>query len=745
MADDIPDSYATPEIYADLPLEPERNEAAFFRFKEYSTTFARMIAAKRTRTPLVLGINGKWGSGKTTLLRLIKHKLDSSQHLGKNLSKVEFVGKAEEEKNVLENFRRCRTVWFNAWKYADEDSLLAALIRAILEEMSRGDLKDKLKRLMAEKDQERYDVIAAFLGAFSLKFGAADFGIDLNKYKTDAPFKAHTAFFDHFNAAFEQLLAVWVHDTLDARRIDPDKGVLAVFIDDLDRCLPAKTVQVLEAVKLFLDKHGVAFVIGADEDVIRRAVEAHYQNEKITGVEAGDYLDKIFQIRFPLPPLRSVQVGDYMRAGLSLPPDLQNSIDLILAGTETNPRRIKTTLNYLQVNWALLKNSGQASDDLQADFLRWLLIELASAEADKPELSFANRARGIEDLELRFKFIADALNWARNIDSTEFAEKNAALIGTFRDYERFPRLRRVLRQGGFSDKVTANVLDRFVYWSALAPEAPVSESVAGLVLGEVSEPKVEVEDMGFVAGPVRGEVIGGIEFAEIPAGKFLMGSTADNPNAGDDEKPQHTVDIPYAYRIGRYLVTNAQYRAFAEATKTGWKTEAPDDHPAVQVNWNDAVAFCAWLTDELRQSGELSQSDVIRLPTEAEWEKAARGEFGNEYPWGNEWDASKCNTYEGGKGGTTPVGAYSPAGDSPYGAADMAGNVWEWCSSLLKPYPYKLEDGREDLKAGGNRVLRGGAWYDRRQYARVALRNWHNPHFRLGGYGFRVGVSAPVS
>ncbi len=127
----------------------------------------------------------------------------------------------------------------------------------------------------------------------------------------------------------------------------------------------------------------------------------------------------------------------------------------------------------------------------------------------------------------------------------------------------------------------------------------------------------------------------------------------------------------------------------------------------VDVSWRDAIDYCRWLDEKCRaEFGELGH---VRLPTEAEWEKAARGEYGNLWPWGNEFDPRKCNTAEGGKGDTSVVGSYSPGGDSPYGAADMAGNVWEWCHSLYEPYPYVAEDGQEDASAQGGRALRGGS------------------------------------
>ena len=163
----------------------------------------------------------------------------------------------------------------------------------------------------------------------------------------------------------------------------------------------------------------------------------------------------------------------------------------------------------------------------------------------------------------------------------------------------------------------------------------------------------------------------------------------------------------------------------------------------MNVSWNDAQAFCEWLNQI--KSVDLPKGYIFRLPTEAEWEKAARGEYGNEWPWGNEFDQAKCNSSEGGKGGTTPVGAYSSAGDSPYGAADMAGNAWEWTQSLYRDYPYKHVDGREKIKTDGNRVLRGGSFYDVLRIARCAYRSWLLPNYFNLKLGFRVCVSPIIT
>jgi formylglycine-generating enzyme required for sulfatase activity len=184
-------------------------------------------------------------------------------------------------------------------------------------------------------------------------------------------------------------------------------------------------------------------------------------------------------------------------------------------------------------------------------------------------------------------------------------------------------------------------------------------------------------------------------------------------------------------------VTNEQYAEFVAAAhrqfnQGNWKPRAA--HPVVNISWRDALAYCQWLNQ--RWQSEV-KGLTLRLPTEAEWEKAARGTDGRTYPWGNDFDKTTCNTCEGGERNTTPVGAYSPQGDSPYGAVDMVGNVWEWCHSLYKPYPYQVDDGRENEVDDGARMLRGGSWVGNQVSACCAFRNANSPANRYDLYGFR--------
>jgi len=242
------------------------------------------------------------------------------------------------------------------------------------------------------------------------------------------------------------------------------------------------------------------------------------------------------------------------------------------------------------------------------------------------------------------------------------------------------------------------------------------------------------------------------ELILIPAGEFLMGSDPNKDrDAKDSEQPQHTVYLP-EYYIAKTPVTNAQYAAFVETTvrepprhwEAGKRPAGKENHPVVQINWHDATAYCRWLA---KVTGK-----PYGLPSEAEWEKAARGglHIGSKdnpypdriYPWGDQWDPKRCNSREGGPGDTTPVGRYSPQGDSPYGCADMAGNVWEWTLSLDREYPYEPKDGREDPQASGLRVLRGGAFYNARRDVHCAYRLRLSPYYGSHGFGFRV-VLAP--
>ena len=234
---------------------------------------------------------------------------------------------------------------------------------------------------------------------------------------------------------------------------------------------------------------------------------------------------------------------------------------------------------------------------------------------------------------------------------------------------------------------------------------------------------------------------------EVPAGTFRMGGGI-HPNS----RPGHRCRVE-AYRIGAYPVTNSAYLEFATATGRPWRSADATrlelaNAPAVDLTWHDAMAHCAWLTSEWRAAGRISSDEIVRLPTEPEWESAARGSQGWHYPWGEEWAAGHANGEETGFNEVCSVGLF-PEGASPFGCMDMAGQVWEWTTTLWGKdmgtpsfaYPYR-NDGREDLDAGPSvrRVLRGGCFSSNRMKANGIYRGSLEPDGFWRGNGFRVVV-----
>ncbi|NUO09188.1 MAG: SUMF1/EgtB/PvdO family nonheme iron enzyme [Candidatus Brocadia sp.] len=290
-----------------------------------------------------------------------------------------------------------------------------------------------------------------------------------------------------------------------------------------------------------------------------------------------------------------------------------------------------------------------------------------------------------------------------------------------------------------------------------------------------------------------------MQFCCVPGGSFWM---------GEEEGMHQNETVAYDFWISRYPVTQAQFLEFTrdngyknekywkEAKDAGvWKDGkikeyfeesfreelyrfgAPftlPNHPVVGVTWYEALAFTRWLTERWKQQGILPEDWAVKLPSEAEWEKAARG--GLEipvqphnvamgdiekntrlsmkrngasrrlYPWGNDPDPNRANYDETGIGATSAVGCF-PGGASPYGCEEMSGNVWEWTRSLCNEYPYDPKDGRENLEALKNyaRVVRGGLFNHYLRYARCPCRFWFNPGFWDDLRGFRVMLSPFIS
>ncbi|MBC8100253.1 MAG: SUMF1/EgtB/PvdO family nonheme iron enzyme [Armatimonadetes bacterium] len=272
-----------------------------------------------------------------------------------------------------------------------------------------------------------------------------------------------------------------------------------------------------------------------------------------------------------------------------------------------------------------------------------------------------------------------------------------------------------------------------------ATDLPAYERVeCAITLGLLGDPRPGV---GVRAG------VPDIDWVQIPAGAFTFGipmdaHTMQHLHADHPELPQETLTLPTFY-LSRYPVTVAQYAVFVRETARGKPASLEHlrkygTYPVGNITWHDAIAFCEWLSKKL--------DAVIRLPTEAEWEKAARGTDARLYPYGNAFDPDRANTRESGIGSATPVGAF-PSGASPYGVLDLGGNVWEWCRNKWISRQLKLGQARlplyteaEDTSATGIglRVICGGCYTTSERLSRTSAHYLRAADYRVEVQGFRL-------
>jgi formylglycine-generating enzyme required for sulfatase activity len=638
---------------------------------------------------------------------------------------------------------------------------------------------------------------------------------------------------------------------------------LIVFVDDLDRCLPEKGIEVLEAIKLFLEVPGVVFVLGMDREVVQRGIEARYghffqrqvgQREELP-IRGDVYLQKIVQIPFYLPALAISDLDKFM-AGLDK--GLSDMTRQVFAhGLFPNPRQVKRALNIFRllqqiararekrpaeegglppgsIAWPLLAKTvviqTQHSElyqlwrqyptvvqTLEEEYGRRMSSEKetllgrrramarpeagveVSGEEREETAQEGERSGGLLDEYVgkrqQYGLLAQMLAYPPEEESGEGRER-ARFAGLGREaLAAYVRLAGTVESEGdipvdlpadLLQELLSNepvrILDAASRLQSEEPERdgqqhqaartqlvsvlqdaaqPVAARLsAGEALAAVGDSRFRAEAWHLADEPLLG-------FVEIPGGEFLMGSDKDQDGqARDVELPQHTVTLP-AYYMARYPVTVAQFRVFVEDSgrelQHNKALEGPENHPVRFVTWHEALAYCKWLTEALRSWKETPQAlrSVLNpgqngerpwrviLPSEAEWEKAARGEKGLIYPWGDSFEGERANYKGSGIDNSSAVGCF-PGGAAPLGLLDMSGNVWEWTRSLLgtgsEPaykYPYDPGDGREDLQKEDKwlRVVRGGSAWSEKDRLRCASRVRYPPNGDYGHVGFRVVVS----
>ena len=706
-------------------------------FKPYVETLAEIVAS--SNTPLTIGVFGTWGSGKTSLMGMVKDSLPDD----------------------------FTVAWFDAWKYDKEETLWRAFLLNVLAAVRKRVQKDQPVEELDYLETMLYRAIdlekAGGVTIDLLKLGstvaqgAVQIGLsfipgapalakiieelqalgtdNISQNALDSIQRERTRihieqvrFLEQFQVKFRQLVETHVRP-----------GRLVVFVDDLDRCLPEKAIQVLEAIKLFLDVRDCVFVLGLDQDVIARGIEMKYRElgakQESDGsshftIEGLHYLEKIIQLPFQIPPVERGEMSSFVK-NLTASWPAPECPEVFAVGLGSNPRQIKRTVNvFLMLNTLAGKREQHWIKPIR-------LAKVVTIQAIYPELYdlLKEEPRYLRELEDYYR--AEAPRKAGERDEPLSATAGA---GTAK-VEAPPALAPYL-----SKQAVRAVL------SMHAPELPEA-NFSGLTPAELRlyftlTRSVEALQAA-PAAPNR--AVFEPQMISIPAGTFLMGSSPEQAEQAikdgadkkwvENEKPQHEVDLS-EYSIAKYLLTNREYQFFVKEggrAPQGWDNgQYPPEkggHPVVRVSWDDVQAYCQWLSAKTRKN--------YSLPSEAQWEKAARGEKGWVYPWGNSFDKARANTNESGIGDTSEVGQFSPQGDSPYGCADMAGNVWEWCADWYDENEYKKRAGKSVTNPQGSekgtfRVLRGGSFYNYRYLSRCAFRYWNLPDYFNNDVGFRV-------
>jgi formylglycine-generating enzyme required for sulfatase activity len=750
-------------ILDDLPTDHDALD-----FTPYVETLVDVC--KTSGTPLTVGVFGTWGSGKTSLMRMVKKGLPP-----------EFT-----------------VAWFDAWKYDKEKTLWRAFLLSILSALQKsakdkGQPTEEFEKLQSllyrEMELEKVGGVtidlaklggnvAKGLAQISLSFipgisaltklveelqsgaakNAGDGAMDAIQRERTKIHIEQVQFLEQFQEKFRILVEQHVSNN---EHVSNNDGRLVVFIDDLDRCLPEKAIEVLEAIKLFVDAPGCVFIIGLDQDVIARGVEIRYKdfNKADDGgisnpIDGARYLEKIIQLPFQIPPIETTDMGDFVISLVESWPRPECS-EVFAKGLGENPRQVKRTVNTFLMLWGLAEK--RKLRELVQPIRLAKVVAIQTVAPRFYDLLKKNHTL-LRDVEAYYRADASArgegsasVYESRGIRKIGGAESDAQKavhqetpsVQLPQDLltllNKSPSVAQILKL--FSDTTEANFRD-IAYEELDAYFTLTKRAEAPQPVNQTQEPQRAVFEPQMI---------------RIPAGNFLMGSTKEqaqraikdgaNKNWVEWEQPQHTVELS-EYFIGKYPITNQQYQAFVKEggkSPDGWDGDQypqdKDAHPVINVTWDDAIAYCKWLSEKTKK--------LYRLPTEAEWEKAARGEDGRMWSWGNEFGEKNANTAEAKIGGTSPVGQFSPQGDSPYGCADMIGNVWEWCNDWFDEKEYKNRTGQnvkdpQGPQSGSYRVLRGGSFGHSRNGARCACRYRDLPGRRFNNLGFRVCVSSPI-
>jgi formylglycine-generating enzyme required for sulfatase activity len=697
-------------------------------FDAYSSGLVEMIRSVEANGSFTIGLYGEWGQGKTSMLRLIEDGIEN---------KVSHDGK-----EIL-------TVWFDPWQYSSEEHVIIPFFHTLasyLEAHIKGKKKKKDAKPVGRK-------VLDFLKLLSQVPVAIAYGTE---FTIKAPLIVESKF--KFKDAIENAKKksqpavqkeVKKYESMYYRLISTlqtsakDLGLkIVVFIDDLDRCLPEKAVELLEGIKVFLDLSGFVFVLAVARDVIELGIKYRHrqlyndtENDPI--LKTKDYMDKIIQFSLAMPTPAPELLEDMLEESLKDMPEIKPYISTIQRSMGSNPRSLKRFINTITYNFWVAKNKS-IGDRLKEELLIKIILilfifpDLYKVIQRTPSHLLKIQAR-LEEEQKLIKADGDnpKLAAARQIrTATEFTEINDLNLFNTPNYEKITEILGLYERREMSiDEGFANEEEVRKYLNLLSATS-----------GDVSE---ALETGAFTGADETAKTTDSSVLQHVMANRMIPLEGGHIVMREEDSDYELSTRVP-PFLLDKYPVTQDLYEKVLGKDKN--RSRFPGgDRPVENVSWFDAVKFCNLLSRELGLNpvyaieGEKVMADFgitgIRLPSETEWELACRG--GTDV--NTDCDPDKTAWHKQNSNGSTQgVGKKEP---NPLGLYDMLGNVWEWCWDRHGNYPGIEPIEWRGPKEGPDRVFRGGSWNNSPGSCRADYRLSVNPSFHDHDLGFRLARS----
>ncbi len=708
---------------------------------EYCDGLVEVIRSVDSEGSFTIGIYGQWGMGKTSILRQIQGALDGQEN--------------EDDKKIF-------TVWFNPWQFVAEEHLIIPFFHTLishLENVNRQStlekVKDKVGKFLSKIAHIPTALLYGMEGEFKIplllkaKFVASKTMDDQSKAEDEinkmSSQKMETEFQDaakKYESTYYRLIQI-----LREAALELDFKIV-IFIDDLDRCLPEKAVQLLEGLKVLLDLPNFVFVIGVAQEVIERGIRVRYR-ELYKADEKGDipnieeqYLDKIIQFPISLPSAEPGKLKEnLLEKYLNELGPLAQFADLIYDSLGSNPRTLKRFINAISFSLYLARQ--RLGDD--SDFHPELLIKVCLIGYLFPALY-----RQLERFPVhlvRLESIIWELENERNkkkeenekepIDEqkTEMNRAGLRIIDQWLEDDKLAKLLPILKKRKYQkkedDSIEQNEKISEENEIGFNNEETVIKYIRLLAISLQSE--VASKEKEHVATRERLTQEIKHRMVSIPEGDLKIEIQDGDP----------MIIRVRSFMMDKYPVTQSLYQSVMDENPSHFKG---GDRPVENVSWIDAVKFCNKLSkkmnlDEVYILGE-DQIDIAigkngyRLPTEVEWEYACQ----NNAQKADNLRLDQIAWYFDNSTETQEVGQKTP---NDFGLYDMLGNVWEWCNDWYSKELIDLKDKPSGPETGTQRVIRGGSWLNSPKSTNSKVRRKHKPSFYDNNLGIRLVSSSP--